>query len=358
MKDLYKYFDKITFLIYLMLMITGIVMIKSAASGLTDNYGNRQILWALASVIAFFIFFKLKTEMIFRFAFAAYALLVVALAIQIIAGEIVSGTKSWIKTGFFSIQISEFIKIPVALYLAKTLTKFPQIQWKNFFKILIIVGIPFLLIALQPDLGTASMLGAFVLFSAVIKKIKPIIIIVSLLVVAAGFFTTWNLILKPYQRDRIISFLNPEKYKQSTGYQIIQSKIAIGSGGLTGKGYRQGTQSQFKFLPTRHTDFIISVIGEELGFLGISYLFILFFSMFYRQFNCKTESDEELYYVILFTGIILFQFLVNILMTIGFLPVLGIPLPFISYGGSSLLAFSIGLAIIFRIKINNYLNEY
>lgn len=358
MKDFLKYFDKLTFFILLLLATAGIVMIYSASAGGSLAYWSKQLVWLIFALVAFFIVFRIKIELVFRFAFVAYALLVTALAAQIVAGEIISGAKSWIKTGFFNIQVSEFIKIPLALFLAKTLNKMGVIEWRDFFKLLVIIGAPFILIAMQPDLGTASMLLSFFIIAILLKRIRTSIIIVSIVVLTGGIMATWNYVLKPYQKDRIISFLNPEKYKQSSGYQIIQSKIAIGSGGLTGKGYLNGTQSQYKFLPTRHTDFIISVLGEEFGFMGISILFMLFFLLFYRQFHFKAESTEEFYYVYLFNGIILFQFTVNILMTIGFLPVLGIPLPFISYGGSSLLAFFIGEALIFRIKINNYLNEY
>lgn len=358
MKEFFKFFDKFTFLILLMLAFTGIVLIYSAAHTSEQSNFTKQLLWLLVAVTAFFVIFKIKTEAIFNLSFVFYVILVGALVLQIGAGRIISGTKSWIKMGFFYIQVSEFIKIPLALYLAKTLTKFSIIDWRSFIKLMIILGVPFVLIAMQPDMGTAFMLTSFMIFAVILKKIRPVIVIFTLVIITAGALGTWNYVLKPYQQDRIISFLNPEKYKKSTGYQIIQSKIAVGSGGLAGKGYLNGTQSQYKFLPTRHTDFIVSVLGEEFGFLGISFLFLLFFILFYRQFNLKTESDEEFYYVYLFNGLILFQFLVNILMSIGFFPVMGVPLPFVSYGGSSLLAFFIGEAIIFKIKLNTFLNEF
>jgi len=358
MKDILKYFDKLTFAVLMLLVFSGIVLIYSASSGMNQSHWSKQIIWLGVSLVAFFVVFRLKTELFFKFGFTFYVALTVLLVVQILAGEIISGTKSWIKAGFFNIQVSEFIKIPIALFLAKYLAKISKIEWKEFFKMIVIVGSPFILIALQPDLGTAFMLTSFFIIAILIKRIKLSIIVFCLIVMAAGFLTTWNYVLKPYQRDRVIAFLNPEKYRKSTGYQIIQSKIAIGSGGLTGKGYLNGTQSQYKFLPTRHTDFIVSVLGEEFGFLGISFIILLFFILFYRQFNFRAQSDEEFIFVYLFNGLILFQFLINILMTIGFFPVLGIPLPFVSYGGSSLLAFFIGEALIFKIKINNYLKEY
>ncbi|MCP5108204.1 MAG: rod shape-determining protein RodA [bacterium] len=358
MRDFFRFFDKFTFLVLLMLAFTGIVLIYSASHTAGQPHFSKQLLWLLVSVIAFFVVFKVKTEALFNMSFVLFVFLVGILVAQIAAGRIISGTKSWIKMGFFYIQVSEFIKVALAIYLAKTLTRISVIDWRGFFKLLLIVGIPFILIAMQPDLGTAFMLTSFLIFAVILKKIKPAIVFFTILVVAVGAVATWSYVLKPYQKDRILSFLNPEKYKQSSGYQIIQSKIALGSGGLTGKGYLNGTQSRYKFLPTRHTDFIISVMGEEFGFLGISFLFLLFFTLFYRQFNLKTETDEEFYYVYLFNGLILFQFLVNIMMTIGFLPVMGIPLPFVSYGGSSLLALFIGEGLIFKIKLNTFLNEF
>ncbi len=358
MKDFLKYFDKFAFIVLMLLSFTGIVLIYSASHSLEQSHFLKQLLWLLVSLIVFFLVFWVKTETFFNISFAIYVVLVSILVIQIVAGKFISGTRSWIKMGFFYAQISEFIKIPLALYLAKILARTSIIGWRDFFRLFSLLGIPFLLIALQPDLGTAFMLTSFLIVVFLLKRVKLVIIIFSLMVVAAVSFGTWTYVLKPYQQDRIIAFIDPQKYEKSTGYQIIQSKIALGSGGLTGKGYLNGTQSQYKFLPTRHTDFIVPVLGEEFGFLGITFLLLLFFILFYRQFNLKTESDEEFYFAYLFNGLILFQFLINILMTIGLFPVMGIPLPFVSYGGSSLLAFFIEEALIFRIKINTFLNEF
>ncbi|MCX6580943.1 MAG: FtsW/RodA/SpoVE family cell cycle protein [Candidatus Aminicenantes bacterium] len=356
-KNTFRFFDKFAFAVLLALTVSGIVLIYSASRTLDPAYFSRQLLWFFIVVIVFFFVYRINTELLFDSCFPLYVGIVALLALQLLTGAIIAGTKSWIKMGFFSIQVSEFIKIPMALYLAKTVSKITLIDWRLFFKLLSIVGIPFVLIALQPDLGTAFMLCSFLLMIAIFKKIRTVIIVFTLLSIASGVFIGWNYVLKPYQKDRLISFINPEKYRKSSGYQIIQSKIAVGSGGLVGKGYLNGTQSQYKFLPTRHTDFIVAVLGEEFGFLGVSFLFVLFFILFYRQFNIKPQSDEEFYYAYFFNGFILFQFLVNILMSVGFFPIMGIPLPFVSYGGSSLLAFFIGEALIFRVKANTFLND-
>ncbi|MCK4836741.1 MAG: rod shape-determining protein RodA, partial [Candidatus Aminicenantes bacterium] len=319
---------------------------------------TKQIVWFVISLVLFFVIFRIKTETLFNWRYIIFWFLVASLAILLIAGMIVSGVKSWFKIGFISIQCSEFIKIPLALIFAKTLAKISIINLKILLKLLMIVGIPFGLITLQPDLGTASILATFIIICLFLKRVKFSVVLILVLIFSSGLYLAWNYILKSYQKDRIISFINPQKYRHSTGYQIIQSKIAIGSGGLMGKGYLKGSQSQYKFIPTRHTDFIIAVLGEEMGFMGISFLFILFLILFYRQFNLKAQMDEEFYFVYLFNGLILFQFFINVLMSIGYFPILGVPLPFVSYGGSSLLSFFIGEAIIFKIKINPFINEF
>lgn len=356
MNDYLKYFDKFTFIIIIIISLFGILLIYSVSQSLDQSYYLKQLLWLGVSLIVFFIVLGIKTEFVFRSSLFLFIVLGIILIIQLIAGQIVGGTKSWLKFGFIYIQISEFIKIPIALYIANILSKTKIIDWFTFCKLIFLLGIPFLLIAMQPDLGTAFILTSFIIISIFLKRIKLSIILVSIVFVIIGSFLSWNYILKPYQKSRMVSFFNPEKYSKSSGYQIIQSKIAIGSGGLSGKGYLKGSQSQYKFLPTRHTDFVVSVLGEEFGFIGISFLFLFFFILFYRQFNFKSQTDREFYFVYLFNFLILFQFSINILMSIGLFPILGVPLPFVSYGGSSLLSFFIGEAIIFKIKINNYLN--
>ena len=355
MNDYLKYLDKFTFIVIIIISLSGILLIYSVSQSLEQSYYLKQLLWLSISLIAFFIVLRIKTEFVFRYSLALYIILCIILSIQLIAGRIVGGTKSWLKFGFVGIQVSEFIKIPIALYIANILSKIRIINWFTFCKLISLLGIPFLLIAVQPDLGTAFILASFIIISILLKRIKLSIIFVSIIFIIIGSFLSWNYILKPYQKNRITSFFNPEKYSQSSGYQIIQSKIAIGSGGLNGKGYLKGSQSKYKFLPTSHTDFVVSVLGEEFGFIGVSFLFLLFFILFYRQFNFKSKTDREFYFVYLFNFFILFQFLINISMSIGLFPILGIPLPFVSYGGSSLLSFFIGEAIIFKIKINNYL---
>jgi rod shape determining protein RodA len=355
MKDYFKYFDKFTFILLLALTLIGIFFIYSAGFPLKETNYLKQAAWMLFSLVVFFIVFFLKIDFIFNYSFAAYLGLLGILALQLLLGHTLAGTKSWFRLGSIGMQFSEFVKIPLALFLAKTMAGFQLINWKEFFKLIVLIAAPVLLIVLQPDLGVSFVLCSFLPLIVLLKKIRPLILVMSLILALLCGMVGWNSLLKDYQKNRIISFLNPAKYKTSSGYQIIQSRIAIGSGGLGGKGYLNGSQSQYQFLPVRHTDFIVSVIGEEMGFVNIAILFFMFFVVFYRQFKFKFQSAEEFYFIYLFNGLIFFQFLINAAMVIGFFPVLGISLPFVSYGGSSLLSLYIGEAIIFRIKINNYL---
>jgi rod shape determining protein RodA len=355
MKDYVKYFDKFTFALLLLLALAGVFLIYSAGHSTQETYFLKQAVWLGFSLLVFFIVFSLKADFIFRKAFAAYLALLVILALQIVVGGTVARTKSWFRLWGIGFQFSEFVKVPLAIYLAKFLAQVEAIDGKAFVKMMAVILVPVALIVLQPDMGVSFILCGFIPLVVLLKKVRPALLVISVLLVAMGGFIGWHSLLKPYQKDRIVSFLNPSEYKDSTGYHIIQSKIAIGSGGLAGKGYLQGSQSRYQFLPARHTDFIVSVIGEEMGFLGTSILFFIFFLIFYRQFKFNFQNDEEFYFVYLFNGLVLFQFLVNVSMAVGFFPVLGISLPFVSYGGSSLLSFFIGEAIIFRIKINNYL---
>ncbi len=357
MRDIVKYFDKFNFILLLALSLAGIVFIYSAGHAVGEPYYLRQLLWLLVALAAFAATFSLKLELLFRYSAVLYGGVLALLALQLVLGHTVAGTKSWFRLGGMNMQFSEFVKVPLALLLAKFMTQFEVIGWGVWLRLLGLVGGAVLLIALQPDLGVSFILCSFLLLVVLLKRIRVGVLLLTLLLATGIAAGAWTSFLKPYQKNRLISFLHPERYKESLSYHVVQSKIAVGSGGLVGKGYLQGSQNQFQFLPKRHTDFIVSVVGEEFGFLGISLLLFTFALFFYTQFHFKFLNDEEFYFVYLFNGLILFQFLVNVCMAVGLFPVLGVPLPFVSYGGSSLLSFYIGEALILRVKINNYLTE-
>ena len=222
----------------------------------------------------------------------------------------------------------------------------------------VICGLPVGLIVLQPDLGTALTYLPILVVGIFLRGVKPKAIVALVLIFILVLPISW-LFLKPYQKNRILNFVDPERDPQGSGWQVIQSRIAIGSGGFWGKGLLKGTQNQLGFLPTTHTDFIFSVVGEELGFLRgvIVTLGLLGFVLFRSLYNAQTARDNLGLFIIMgVVGIYFFHVFVNVAMVIGFLPTTGIPLPFMSYGGSSVLTAFIGLGLVVSVRRRRYVN--
>jgi rod shape determining protein RodA len=283
----------------------------------------------------------------------------ILLAIQVF-GRLVVGTKSWLTLGLLQFQPSEAAKVIMILVFARLFAGYKSSYLTTRFAALalLVAGVPLFLIVIQPDLGTALTFvaivgGAFILAG---MKRKTIVVFLALaLVLGVG---GWKVGLKDYQKKRLTTLLNPHQDPRGSGYQIIQSRIAIGSGGLTGKGFMNGSQSQLRFLPARHTDFIFSVIGEEFGFLGVFVIIVVYFLMLARMFLslAKARDRAGVYIVFMASLLISFQFLINILMIIGLFPVTGIPLPFLSYGGSSLLSNYIACGLVLNVKMRRFAN--
>lgn len=294
------------------------------------------------------------------FSFLAYWLLVAVLAGLLLFGELTAGTKSWINLPFFQVQPSELMKIVMILFLGRYFSGYrrEKISWPDFLVTGSLVMIPFSLVTVQPDLGTAlSLLPAFLgalLLAGLNKKIFIFSLILLILFGSLG----WSFLLHDYQKDRLITLINPQSDPLGAGYQLNQSKIAIGSGGLLGKGFMKGTQSQLRFLPARHTDFIFSVIGEEIGFVGASVFIIIYAFFLFRIFMTSFLSRDRLgvYLVFMVAMMLTCQFLVNILMTIGLFPVTGIPLPLVSYGGSSLLSNYLAVSLVLNVRMRRFVN--
>jgi rod shape determining protein RodA len=275
-------------------------------------------------------------------------------------GRTVNGAKSWLDLGPVGMQPSEMIKLVVVVALARYLSELHSNKYMTVAQIAkagIICGIPILLVALQPDLGTLLTYLPIFAFGLFIRGIKPVALISLVLAFILLLPVSW-LFLKDYQKDRIMTFLDPELDPLGSGYHVIQSKIAIGSGGLTGKGLFKGTQNQLEFLPTRHTDFIFSVVGEELGFIGVTVtLGLLAFILFRCVYNAQTARDNLGLFIIMgVVGIYFVHIVVNVGMVIGLMPTTGIPLPFMSYGGSSVLTAFMALGLVINVRRRRYVN--
>ena len=287
-----------------------------------------------------------------RFAKPLYGINLIVLLAVMFVGTSALGAQRWIQLGPITIQPAEFSKLIMIICTAALLSdRIGKLNtWRSLLPIALFVGIPFLLVLKQPDLGTSLVFLAIALGMLFISNIKMSLLrnaaIVGIILAPIG----WHF-LKDYQKSRILVFLDPNADPFGAGYHIIQSKIAIGSGELFGKGLFQGTQSQLNFLPENHTDFIFSVIGEELGFLGCLFILFLYFILIYRGLITAKECKDP-FGMLLATGIVsmwAFQILVNVGMTCGIMPVTGIPLPFMSYGVSALTTNMMAMGILMSI---------
>jgi rod shape determining protein RodA len=288
-----------------------------------------------------------------------YVSVIILLLLAFFIGSKAGGAQRWINLGFFKLQPSEPAKLMMVISLASYYSRKEVIDGyslKQLFMPIMLTAVPFILILLQPDLGTALMLGIIFVSMTLFVKLKMSTILTLGGSGLAVVLFAWEELLRPYQKQRIQTFLNPEADKMGHGYQIVQSKIAVGSGGQLGKGYMEGTQGHLHFLPERHTDFAFSVWGEEWGFVGcLFFLGCYFFMLLWGLYAAMHARDR--FGVLLAFGVVMlifWQAVINLLMILGFLPVVGIPLPLVSYGGSSLLTTMLGLGILMNVRMRRF----
>lgn len=359
-RRLFQEIDWVLIGLVLALTLLGVFFIYSSSHFLPKNYAVRQLIWVGISLAALFVVVSFDYKFLVSFSVYFYALIVAVLAGSLLFAKLVVGTKSWLRFGLVQLQPSELAKVVMILVFARLFAEYKgrYLNAQTTGLALLTAGVPLVLIMLQPDLGTAltfmAIVGGAFLLAGLKRKTIAILLLVSLVVGFGG----WQFGLKDYQKKRLTTLLNPREDPRGAGYQITQSKIAIGSGGLTGKGFMKGTQSQLRFLPARHTDFIFSVIGEEFGFLGTFVIIVIYFLMLARMFLsvAKARDRAGVYIIFMASMLIAFQFLINVLMIIGLFPVTGIPLPFLSYGGSSLLSNYLALGLILNVKMRRFAN--
>jgi rod shape determining protein RodA len=342
----------------LALILIGLIIIFSTSySSMGTDFLNfrKQLIFSVIGIMlmlmaSFFDYRTLKNYTGILYIFACFIL-----AAVLYLGSLIRGTSSWFSFGLFNFQPSEFVKIIVIVILAKYLSQTANIS--GDLKKIIVSGAylfsPVLLIIFQPDFGSALVIIfvwlAMLFIVGINKKYLFMILILGML------FSTlsWSYVLKDYQKDRIITFVNPQSDPHGAGYNVIQSIIAVGSGKIWGKGLGHGSQSQLNFLPEKHTDFIFAVVAEEMGFIGVLLILGFFGIVFYRFFNIIKESQDNFgKLLVLGTAFMLmFHIVVNAGMNMGVMPVTGIPLPFISYGGSSLISMMIMLGLVQSVHI-------
>lgn len=308
-----------------------------------------QLSFAIAGTIIILLLSKADLTLFFSLSTGFYILSLLLLILTMFVGRSIRGSVRWIDLGFFNLQTSEIVKPLLAVFYSAYLSRLKKINWKEIFIFLFLAMIPVVLIAAQPDLGSALTLVflpvALLAFSGQFWKLALVGA-----VVLGVFIPLESKLLKPYQRQRIETFINPYKDPQGAGYNVIQATIAVGSGKILGKGVKLGTQSHLNFLPERHTDFIFASYVEEFGLMGALVLFSSYAVVFnYSLINIKRLKERPLILLALSIFLLfIFQFVVNVGMNLGIMPVTGITLPLFSYGGSSLLSFAILIGLQLR----------
>jgi rod shape determining protein RodA len=309
------------------------------------------------SGVLFILFFDYKELHFWNYPF--YIFIVLLLLFVLFAGNSAGGAQRWINLGLFKLQPSELAKLSLVVTLASYYSRKEKAEGygvKDMVTPVLLTGLPFLLILKQPDLGTALMLGIIFVSMTIFAKVRWQTLGLGVVLGSSAGVFAWFYLLKDYQKRRIETLLNPAKDPMGQGYQILQSKIAVGSGGVSGKGYLEGTQGHLHFLPERHTDFAFSVLGEEWGFAGsVIFLGLYFGMLLWGLYVAMTARDR--FGVFLSFGVVMlifWQAVINLLMILGFLPVVGIPLPLVSYGGSSLLTTLMAVGILMNVRMRRF----
>ncbi|QDR80129.1 rod shape-determining protein RodA [Sporomusa termitida] len=342
-----------------LLVLISLVIIGSAThiNGPSEDrywYVERQGLFALASIIIIFFILNFDYRSLEKFAGFLYIFNLIMLLAVMFVGQSALGAQRWIQIGPISLQPSEFSKLIMIIALAQVLDKRTGRlnSFKEIIPVFIFVGIPFFLVLKQPDLGT-SLVFLAILFGMIFVAGISTRHLLSIIGAGLAFLPVFWHFLKDYQKKRLTVFIDPNVDPLGSGYHIIQSKIAIGSGMLFGKGLFNGTQSQLNFLPENHTDFIFAVIGEELGFVGATLILLFYFILLYRGIKIAGAARDN-FGMLVATGItsmLAFHLLVNVGMTAGIMPVTGIPLPLMSYGVSSLTTNLVSIGILLNIHM-------
>ncbi|UOF01662.1 rod shape-determining protein RodA [Bdellovibrio reynosensis] len=364
-RTLFKKLDINLIIVILALNVIGLINLYSATHGPTTvdvaSLFISQIMWLVVGWTVFLVMTLLDYSVVSRIAIIIYVLNLGAILYVTFFGKVALGAQRWIDLGFFRYQPSETMKLAMIMLMAKILSTRNSLGagmgLKEMAVPLIALGIPFALVVEQPDLGTAMMLAAIGGSMLIFAKIKKSIIAALVVMGIIALPVAWKFVLHDYQKNRVLTFLSPASDPRGTGYNSIQSKIAVGSGRFFGKGFMKGTQSQLEFLPERHTDFIYSVLSEEHGFVGSLAVIGLFCFLFMTGIRIATNARDK-FGALLTVGVLCYIFwhmFVNIGMVIGLLPIVGVPLPLLSYGGSSMLTTMAGMGIISSVAYRRYL---
>jgi rod shape determining protein RodA len=358
-RRLIKNFDWFLFSIALLISIIGLVNLYSATYQTGFKVFQKQLVWVVLGVLAMVVVSFLDYRTLERYTHHMYAVFILLLIIVLLFSKAVLGSKRWISIGAITIQPSEFVKLLIILVLAKFYyNDFEGGPYglRDLVKPIFFVALPSTLVLLQPDLGTALIIlltsASLVLFMGV--RLKSLMLILA---ITLGFsYPAWHFVLKDYQKERIETFLDSSRDPLGSGYNAIQSQIAVGSGKLQGKGFKKGSQTQLRFIPEQHTDFAFSVLSEEWGFVGGAFTLLLYFLLILWILDMASLAKDKFSMAVSFgiASMFFWHTLINVGMVTGIMPVVGVPLPLLSYGGSSALAAMMGIGIVLGIKMRKF----
>jgi len=342
--------------VVIMIAVVGFALLYSVAGGAADPWAKKQVIRFVIGMFGMVVIAVIDIRVWMFLAYPFYFLSLMLLVIVSVMGQTGMGATRWINLGFMNLQPSELMKIALILALARyyhCLTKDEAGQYGRLIPPLLMIAAPVILVLMQPDLGTSLLIiagGVAILFCG---GVRLWIFIVGLMAMIPAAFFAWNF-MKPYQQSRVLTFLNPERDPLGAGYHSIQAKIAVGSGGVHGKGFIQGSQSQLNFLPEKHTDFIFTVLAEEFGLMGgVGLLGLYIILLAYALIICmgvRSQFGRLLSFGMAVT-FFLYMF-INVAMNLGMVPVVGVPLPLVSYGGSAMLTLLVGIGFVLCAAIH------
>jgi len=361
-RQLLQHFDWVMLL--MLVLVCGMALTNLYSSTHITDVGAssifyKQLFFTGAGLVLILLVVSQDYQRIAKLGYVLYAVILGLLVYTLLFVKAISGSQRWIDLGFFNLQPSEPTKLVLILVLASCYANTNAIggyRLRDLIKPIILTALPFVLIALQPDLGTALICAIIFVSMTLFVRLRWGTFAILGGVGLTCAFIGWKYLLKEYQRKRIETFLNPESDPMNHGYQILQSKIAVGSGQFFGKGFLEGTQGHLRFLPERHTDFAFSVWAEEWGFAGTLFFLSCYFFMLIWGVNIAMSAKDKFGSILAFgcTMLLFWQAVINLFMVMGFLPVVGVPLPMFSYGGSSLLTNMAAIGILMSIRMRSF----
>jgi len=346
------------------LLLSAVSVIEIYSATLHTKYSqfyHAQLIYIFIGLALMFLMSLLDYHILLEFSWWGYGIAIASLLAVTVAGKSVMGARRWINIGHgVHFQPSEWVKLVLIVLVARFFASRggEKLTWGGLLKAMLLVGVPMLLVLKQPDLGTALTYSPILIAGLLLGGLRARQAFILLLIFGAAVVPIWHKVLKPYQKQRLVSFLDADSDPRGHGYQIRQSLIAVGSGGIWGKGVSNGSQTQGDFLPISYADFIFAAFCEEHGFVGAVLVLLLYFLVLMRLIqNAQTASDLAGSFIVMgVVAVITFQIAVNVGMVLGLMPVTGIPLPLMSYGGSSVLFTFLALGMVMNVRMRRFVN--